>query len=341
MITVPAKKLRKLGVEIFSAKGLSKEKAEFMAETLVDGNLTGHDSHGVMYYVTYSERIKEGNIKVDVDPVIANETESTALIDGKYGPGQITAKRVIEVAVEKAKKSMVSAVGAFNCNHIGRIGFYTDWAARKGVVAMLFVNVGGPIVSAYGGMGKVFGTNPLSVGIPTGEAPPFLTDYATSVVAAGKVSVARAKHAKIPLHWARDKFGEPTDDPFALRDEGWLLPFGDYKGYCLQMVTELLGAVLTGSRTSMNPKRIPPSTNGVFCVTVNPEAFVGLDAFRSGVDEVITAVKGGDAMPGMRVMTPGEPEWESRAKRLKDGIPLPEETWEGIQALAEELGIEV
>jgi LDH2 family malate/lactate/ureidoglycolate dehydrogenase len=341
MIIVPAKRLLNLGKDIFKAQGLSKKKSEFLAETLVEGNLTGHDSHGVHYFVMYSERIKEGHIKVSAEPVIVHETPTTAYIDGGYAPGQVTAKKLTEVAVAKAKEHMVSAVGAFNCNHIGRIGYYTNWAAEQGIVSLFFVNVGGPSVAVFGGVGRTFGTNPISVGIPTGDSKPFLVDYATSVVAAGKISVARAKHAKIPLHWTRDKDGKPTDDPFAFREGGWLLPFGEYKGYALQLVSELLGAVLTGSRVGIDPGQIPPSTNGIFMVAVDPDAFVGLETFTEGVDDVIKRVKEVKPEPGKRIMIPGEPEWETKESRLVKGISLPEETWEGITSLAKELGLRI
>ncbi len=341
MIAVPAERLIKLGIDIFKAQGIAHEKAEFITETLVEANLTNHDSHGVHYLVIYSERIKGGHIEVDAEPIIVQETPATALVDGKYAPGQIIAKRLTEIAVAKAKENMVSAVGAFNCNHIGRIGYYTNWAAKQGVIALMFVNVGGPSVSVFGGMGKSFGTNPISVGVPTGEAKPFLVDYATSVVAVGKISVATAKHAKIPLHWIRDKHGKPTDDPLAFRDGGWLLPFGEYKGYALQLVSELLGAVLTGSRVGMDPGQLPPSTNGVFMIAVDPSAFVGLGPFKEGVDDVIRRVKEIEPEPGKRVMIPGEPEWESKESRLSEGIPIPEETWDGILTLAEELGLKI
>lgn len=340
MITIQSNRLKKIGTEIFKAQGMSDERAAFIAETLVEASLTGHDSHGVSYYVRYSERIKDGFIDPEGEPAITKETPTTALIDGRWAPGQITAFRAMETAVEKAKERSVSAVGAYNCNHIGRVGYYTNWAAQRGVIAMMFVNVGHPAATVHGGKGKVFGTNPLSVAVPTGESKPFLVDYATSVVAEGKVTVARSKGEKIPTHWTRDKDGKATDDPWAIKQGGWLLPFGSYKGYCLQLVSELLGAVLTGSRTGPDPQKTPPSTNGVFVIAINPEAFAGLDEFTRNVDELFAQVKAVEPEPGARVLIPGEPEWETKEKRMEEGIPLPEEAWDGIVNLARELGLD-
>ena len=340
MITVPSEKLRSIGEAIFKAKGLNKEKAEFLVDTLIEANLTGHDSHGVHYYLGYTASIEKGNIKPDAEPIVINDTPTTAHIDGQWAQGQIIARKVIETAVEKAKENLVSAVGAFNCNHIGRLGYYTDWASKQGVIAILFANVGNPLVSVYNGMSKSFGTNPISVSVPTGKTNPFLLDYATSVVAAGKLSVARAAHNKIPDHWASDREGNPTDDPWALSKGGWLNPFGEYKGYGLQLVVELLGAVLTGSQSGLDPNRIPILTNGVLAIALNPEAFVGLEKFTEETDSLLGKVKQIAPLPGKRVLIPGEPELESKEKRLREGIPLPEETWTKIQELAERLAVD-
>lgn len=340
MIVLPAQGLRELGARIYAALGSPEEKAMFVAETLVEANLTGHDSHGVHYFVHYSRRIREGFIKPEAEPRVEKETASSAMIDGRWGFGQVTAMRTMEVAVEKARDSVVAAVGAYNCNHIGRIGYYTEWAAKQDMIGLLYVNVGNPSASVYNGMGRAFGTNPLSVSVPTGSETPFLVDYATSVVAHGKVSVARAKHERIPRHWARDKYGRETDDPNALYDGGWLLPFGLYKGYGLQLVTELLGAVLTGSRTGRDEAKGAPSSNGVFAIAINPEGFVGANAFKEKTGWLLRKVKEIEPVAGERVLVPGEPEKESKARRLAEGIPLPEETWGQIVELCEELGVD-
>lgn len=341
MITVPVDKLRNIGIDIFRAQGALYEDAEFLVDSLLEANLTGHDSHGVQYYTRYSERIQQGYIKVQNEPEIVKETRSTALVDGKWSFGQKTAIKVAKTVVQKTRDNMVSAVGAFNCNHIGRIGYYTEWAAMNDIITTFYVNVGHPSVSVYNGLGKTFGTNPYSVSVPTDGETPFLVDYATSVVAAGKVSVAKSKKAKIPEHWIRDKYGRLTDNPSDLSDDGWLLPFGDYKGYGLQMVCELLGAVLTGSRTGLDGGQEPPSPNGIFMIGVNPEAFIGLDVFKKKAAQLIGGVKSVNATGGRRVQVPGEPEKESKRNRLENGIPVPMETWNEIKELCVKLGIEV
>ena len=340
MIVMPADRLRELGTEIFSALGAPRDKAEFVAETIVEASLTGHDSHGVSYFVRYSDRIRQGFIDVEAEPMVERESASSALVDGRWAFGQVTAMRVMELAVEKAKANVVSAVGAYNCNHIGRVGYYTSRAGKRGVVAMMFVNVGHPVVAVYGGIGRVLGTNPFSAAAPTSDENLFLLDYATSVVAEGKVSLARAKHERIPRHWIRDRYGRVTDDPKDLQEGGWLLPLGDYKGYCLQLLMELMGAVMTGSRSGLDPGKEPPSPNGVFAVAIDPDWFVGLEAFKRRAEAVLHGVKATIPEAGGRVLVPGDPEWEIREQRLRDGIPIPYETWRQIAELADDLDID-
>jgi uncharacterized oxidoreductase len=339
MIKVQAEKLVQLGIDIFTAQGVGGDDAKFLVNSLVEANLTGHDSHGAYYFVRYSDRIKEGTIRLDVEPEIVKETPGTAYVDGKWGIGQLTAKKITELAVTKAKENMVAAVGSFNTNHIGRLGYYTEIAAKKGIISTLYVNVGHPIVSVHNGHGPVFGTNPYSASVPVGGEIPFLVDYATSVVAAGKLSVARAAKKKIPTHWTLDKEGQTNDDPSVLSEGGWLLPFGLYKGMGLQMVSELLGAVLTGSRVGPSGITHPPSPNGVFMLAVNPEAFVGLDEFIKNTDELLKQVKAWKPLKGQKVYVPGEPEKETKVERLANGVAIPKDTWTEIVYLCRELGI--
>lgn len=248
--------------------------------------------------------------------------------------------RSVELAVEKARGHVVGAVGAFNCNHIGRLGYYTSWVAKQGFIGLMFANVGHPSVSVYHGLGRIFGTNPFSASVPVEGSNPFLLDYATSIVAEGKVSIARLKHEKIPDTWIRDKFGNKTDDPNAMLEGGWLLPFGEHKGYCLQLLVELLGGVLTGSRSGLDIENEPPSPNGILVIVLNPDGFVMGGEFASKTKMILDIVRHGANEPGSRILIPGDPEWEMREHRLKNGIPIPEDSWKQIVGLCKELGID-
>ncbi|MCW3992116.1 MAG: Ldh family oxidoreductase, partial [Candidatus Bathyarchaeota archaeon] len=131
MIVLIANRLRALGTALFSAQGAPRDKAELVADTLVEASLTGHDSHGVRYFTRYSDSIRRGLVDVEAEPVVVKESASSALVDGRWAFGQVTALRAMEIAAEKAEAHMVGAVGAYNCNHIGRVGYYTAWAARR------------------------------------------------------------------------------------------------------------------------------------------------------------------------------------------------------------------
>jgi uncharacterized oxidoreductase len=341
MITVPVEKLRKIGIDIFMAQGANGSDSEFLVETLIEANLTGHDSHGVQYYPRYSERIQQGFIKVKNEPKIVKETPNTALIDGNWAFGQKTAMKLTEIVIKKAKENMIAAAGAYNCNHIGRIGYYTSWAANHDIISNFYVNVGHPSVSVFNGQGKTFGTNPYSISVPTDGEIPFLVDYATSVVAAGKVTVAKNNKEKIPKNWIHDKYGRITDDPFDLSEGGWLLPFGDYKGYGLQLACEILGAVLTGSRTGFEENQEPPAPNGIFMIGLNPEAFVGIKEFKKNTGILLKNVKNVQAEPGKKVQVPGEPERDTKIKKIEQGIQIPTETWDQIIDLCEVLNVNI
>jgi LDH2 family malate/lactate/ureidoglycolate dehydrogenase len=340
MIILEPEELRKLGREIFSSQGATFEKASLVSDTCVEANLTGHDSHGVRYFVIYSQRIKEGWIDPVADPEIIKESSSHALIDGKWTFGQVTAMKLIEKAVEKAKKNVVGVVGAKRCNHIGRLGYFSQWVASKGLIGIILANVNNPLVSVHNGLGRAFGTNPLCISIPTKEGSSILVDFATSVVAHGKISVAKAEKIDIPRNWVRDKYGRETEDPSVMWDGGWLLPFGEYKGYGLQLVSEVLGGILTGSLTGFDDIENPPSTNGVLGIVINPEAFLGLEDFFDNTHRMVSYIKSFESVNGEEIVIPGEPEQNNRRNRTRDGIPIPEETWRDIVNLAKDLNID-
>lgn len=348
-----AVELKRLGVDIFERSGASREYAELVVDMLIDSNLAGHDSHGILYFTRYAERIKKGIIDPKSKPEVTNESPSTALIDGHWAFGQVTAKKTMEVAIEKARKNSVSTVGAFHCNHIGRLGAYTLMAAENDMIGILIVNSRGPAVQPYGGVSRFLGTNPIAVAIPAGEMKPFLLDFATSSVAEGKIWLAAVNDEKLPLGWIVNNDGCDTDDPHdfsistpTVEGDGRLLSFGardGHKGYCLAVLIEILGGLLTGAGSILDRGVAHANENGILAIVLDVKRFTPILTFKKRMDSLFTTVHEAPTDPRFKfeqVQVPGEIEWRSRETLLREGINIPDQVWERIVNLAQELGVD-
>lgn len=342
MPVIAAEPLRRLTTAIFQAAGATRENADRVAEALVESNLVGHDSHGVIRIPSYIQAIRQGHIQPAATPTILRETSTAALVSGNWTFGHVAAKFGTEVAVAKARAQGLAAVGIVQCNHIGRLGEYPTMAARQGVIAL--VTAGGSLASGvrgpaapYGGRGRALGTNPIAVGVPGGDFPPLLLDFATTAVAGGKIMVARARRQPLPPGAILDPEGNPSTDPEDFYRGGVMLPFGGHKGYALSMVVELLSGPLTGADAHAATGR----TSGTFILAIDAGLFRPLAEFVSVADRVYRQVKETPPAPGFEeVLLPGEPEWRTRARRLAEGIPIEEATWSAIVQVARDLGID-
>jgi uncharacterized oxidoreductase len=336
-----------LGGRIFEALKVPREEAAWVAELLVRANLAGHDSHGVIRIPQYAQAIKSALVRPGIPPDIVKESPSTALIDGHWGLGQVVARRAMELAIHKAREAKISSVCAYNLYHVGRLADYTRMAAEQDFAAIMTVNGGGasPIVAPFGGAAGRLATNPIAIAFPTGGPVPFLLDMATSVVAEGKVRVKRNRGERTPEGWLLDNRGHPTTDPNALYQEprGAILPLGGnagHKGFGLAMVVEILGGIL--ARAGYARQGVNRFSNGTFIVVIEISAFVEPSQFRAEIDDLLTYVKSAPKAPGVEaIFHPGEPEALEHERRERDGIPLEDETWQQITALAQELGIAI
>jgi|SRR5712692_1279755 len=340
MLTMTAERLRDVTGHIFEAAGAPSDLAADMANILVESNLAGHDSHGVIRIPAYVRQIKEGGLVPDARPEVIGETPGSALVDGKYGFGHIAAAFGTDVAIRKAKESKAVVVSIVRCNHIGRLGEWGSRAAAKDVIAIVTVGGGGGpgIAAPFGGAGRALGTNPISVGIPGGETPDMLVDFATTAVAEGKVQVARAKGVPLPPGCIVDKDGNPSTNPEDLYNGGMLLPFGGHKGYGLAMVVELLGSAFApGDQYNRNGRG-----GAAVIIAVDATTFQPLASYEKLADEALQRIK---AIPPARgfaeVLLPGEPELNSKTERLRDGIPIAEATWSAIVDAGRGLGVDV
>jgi LDH2 family malate/lactate/ureidoglycolate dehydrogenase len=245
----------------------------------------------------------------------------------------------MEVLIQKAQSAGIAAVGIRNCNHIGRLGLYAEQAADADILSMVTLCGGGLGTSTtpYGGAGKALGSNPFAFGVPAGKEPPVILDFATTVVAGGKVAVAREKNERIPEGWIVDKDGRPTTDPNDFSKGGMLLTMAEYKGFGLSMVAEALGGALTGATQFAAGEA---ARNCVFMWGIRTNIFQPTEEYNRLEDRAIAKIKNTPPAPGFdEVLIPGERGRKNEAVREKEGIWIPEKTWETIRTLASELGI--
>src|SRR5262245_31209104 len=296
MALLRPERLRELGEAIFRAAGASQENAVRVTEALVDANLAGHDRHGVQHIPGYVGSIREGLIVADARPSVRHETPVTAVVGGGWTFGQVTAEYATRCAIRKAKQVGLAAVAVVEVNHVGRLGEYAEIAAREGVVAIVaaggFAEERGQAVP-FGGTRAALGTNPIAMGFPTGRGEPMFLDFATTSVAAGKITLARAKGEPVPEGLIVDREGRATTDPNAYFEGGALLPFGGHKGYALSMAVEFLGRVVTGSEGFAAEGRGGPyfARSGTMILALDPGAFGPPAAYRQRADATIERIK--------------------------------------------------
>ena len=345
--------LETLATSLFEQLGAPGDIAAEVGGHLVRANLAGHDSHGLIRIPQYALNIEQGAILPAARPSVLQDKGATILVDGASGFGQFSSAYALERGVERAQQLGVAAVAVRHANHIGRVGDYTESAARRGLVAIVTVGGAGPGVGAsapFGGTSRFLGTNPWSLAVPSAGSDPVLVDFATTVVAEGKVRVARAKHEALPPGCIVDTQGQPSTNPEDFYAGGTLLPFGGHKGYGLSLASALLGGLSAigeddPSLAATPRPGTPPNgerTGGVLFLVIDPGSFGDRAAYAQSVQRVGRAAKRVTPAPGVReVLLPGEPEARTRAQRQLEGIALPDDTWAAIADVAGKLGVEM
>lgn len=344
-ILLTAPKLTAAIRAIVAKGGSNAREAKLVAENLVEANLKGHDSHGVGMIPRYILSLTEGGLSVNQAPRIVLDTGPLLRLDGQAGYGQVIGHDTMNMAIERAKKFGLCAVGLHHSHHIGRIGAWAEMAVAAGLVSMHFVNVvSRPIVAAWGGGDARFGTNPICIGVPRKDKDPIVLDFATSRIAQGKTRVAHNKGVKLAPGTIIDNEGRATTDPryTVIPPFGAILTFGEHKGYGLAMIAELLGGALTGGATMR--KAYDGTLNGVYngmlTIVLDPETLGTSEHFQKEIDAFTAWVQSGPVAEGFdKVRLAGDPEREWKAKRLKEGIPVDATTWGDIIAAAAKVGM--
>ncbi|MCS7145649.1 MAG: Ldh family oxidoreductase [Nitrososphaerota archaeon] len=322
----------------FFKVGLPDTDASLVADHLVSANLRGVDSHGVVRIPYYVEGFEKGYLKPRAELKLLREGPTWALLDCGMGLGIVGATRASEIAAEKSLTLGVAVVGAVNIGHTGMLAYYTKRIAERGVVGVAMVN-GVAEMPPWGGIGRVFGTNPISMAIPRRDSPPILVDMATSAIAKFKVHLAAARGEMLPEGVALDDEGKPTRDP-AEALKGCLLPFGGHKGYSLALFIELMASSLIGAPRSVDVRDHPSQQGGLLILAINPEVFGDKTLFLERVESVVRALKSvRKAEDVQEILLPGEPEERTMRERLKNGVPLDQNTVKRLREVGERLGI--
>jgi LDH2 family malate/lactate/ureidoglycolate dehydrogenase len=324
--------------QIFVAAGAPPEHAERVARMLVDADIAGYPSHGVNRVKQYINSINTGKIKPQAKPVIESESPGYANVNGNRTFGQVAATFAAELAIKKAKQNGMAMVGAYNMSHVGRLGDYTDMAAREDLLGVAFCNGGGPNVAPYGSRERVLGTNPIACSVPSGSGKIARIDLASGASAEGKLNVARNKGERVMEGLIQDRDGRPTTDPNDFYDGGSILPIGWQKGSALCIMMEILGGIFTGGRCSAFEGYV--DGNGIVILAMKPDLFRNRADFDKDIELLYKKVTGSQKAAGVeRIYYPGEPEIEYREKSLREGISLNEVTWETVRGIGDSLKV--
>ncbi|MBI3977993.1 MAG: Ldh family oxidoreductase [Chloroflexi bacterium] len=339
MPVIQARQLRTVCEVILQAVGTPADTAEYVAFSLVECDLMGHDSHGVIRLPDYVGRIQEGRLDPRARPNVVRETPVAGLVDGNWSFGQVAMRYAAQRAVEQARKAGLSAVGVVRANHLGRLGEFAATIAEAGMIGM--VVVGGfraRDVAPHGGAARAMGTNPYAFAVPAGAFGTVVVDFATSGIAEGKLRIARAAGLALPPGLLLNKDGLPSTDPADFYAGGMLLPMAGHKGYGLALIADLLASTLIAAPDHA----AGGSPVGALLLAIDIATFRPVEEFIRETEARLAELKAVPPAPGFQeVLIPGEPEYRTKRDRERDGIRLGDGTWQSLTEIARSLGVDV
>jgi uncharacterized oxidoreductase len=333
-----------LAEKVFAAAGCKPDEARRVGGRLVEANLVGHDSHGVIRIPSYVEWLRDGKVIANQSIRIVSENDAIAVVDGQFGLGQSVGEEAIRLGIEKAANHGVSVVALRNAGHLGRIGDWAEMAARDGMISLQFVNTSGAgmLVAPFGGIDRRLSANPIAVGVPTEDGEPIILDMSACTVAEGKIRVALNQGKMVPDGCLIDSKGNPTNDPklFYGDPPGAILPIAGHKGSGLSLIIEMLAGALTGGSCS-NPENAWRVANGMLSIIIDRSFFGSSEEFFPEAARYVEFVKSSRTVSDDgEILMPGELEQRCKARRLKQGIELDEVTWKQICTTCRLLGVE-
>ncbi|MFG3701083.1 Ldh family oxidoreductase [Micromonospora sp. NPDC047620] len=342
--TVPVRWLTDAVASVFGALGYSERAAGLVAGSLVDADMRGIPSHGVMLLPMYVDRIRAGSVSRAERAEVVRDKGAIAVLDAGHALGQLTGDQAMRLAVAKAQTYGVGVVTVRRAFHFGGAFRYVDLAANNGCVGIAAANTR-PLMPAPGGASAVVGNNPLAVGVPRAGGKPVILDVALSEAALGKIRLAAGEGREIPASWATDAQGRPTTDPAAAL-KGLLLPSGAHKGYGLALMIDVLTGVLSGGAYGRGVQGLyadvsVPNDCAHFFLALDAEAFAeDAEELARRVADLADQVLGSALAPGTeRVHLPGDIEADRYDRASRDGVALQPSVFAGLVEVAAGLGV--
>ena len=343
---VPADRLAAFIVRAFTAVGLPAEDAQTLADLMVEADLRGSDTHGVIRLPLYVRRIRAGGVNPKPDIRIVSDQPAAALIDGDNGMGHLVMRRAAELAIEKAKATGVGWVGARMSNHAGPAALYVTMPLKHDMIGLYFAVGSSNHLPPWGGSESLLGTNPMAVAVPALNELPIVLDMSPTVAAYGKVRLKAQRGEQMPVGWMIDRDGKPLTDP-KRADEGHLLPIGDYKGSGLSLIIGLLAGALNRAAIGRDvvdfvKEAGKPTNTGQAIAALSIEAFMPPAEFKRGVDRLIRDIRSSLRLPGVeRIWLPGEQSHTKLLDRRAHGVPVPKALRESLDNVARDLNVEL
>jgi len=346
----PVAEVTRFATDVFVAVGMSREHAGWLADNLIDADLHGVNTHGVVRIPGYISQFTRGDIDPKASVVLSEKSVASALVDGGGTFGAIAGTQAMEWGIEAAARTGIAMVGAKNVAHFGAAGYFARLAAAHGMIGIAMTNTP-PAVATTGGIDGRLGNNPLAIAAPGPDN--FSLDVAMSVVSRGRVKLTADAGLPIPEGWAIDSDGHPTTDGAAALD-GSLLPFGGYKGAGLALAVEILAAALTGAQLTQQakPSGLTATANqgggtagggsvtiGHLFLVIDPRIFRPLEDVEQDIHQIVDYVKDSRTLPGEKVIIAGQREAELVAERESSGIPLSAAVVASLDDVAATLGV--
>jgi uncharacterized oxidoreductase len=341
---IPHTVLEAFGTETLAAAGLPPDQAQIASHHLVESNLMGHDSHGVIRIPGYSASLLKGGLKPVGNQKTVRETPASLVWDANRSFGIVLCYSAMQEAIQRAKQHTFGAVAVHRSGHIGRLGAYPPLAAEQDCIGVVMLNGGARFTAPYGGVGRRLPPNPIAISVPVENGAPLMLDITTSVAAGGKVEVNRARGKLLPDGWLVDSQGQTVNDPNRFWEEGVaMLPFGGivgYKGYGLAMMIDAIaGGLSWAGCSSAQPTR---GGSGYVALAIRIDAFIDPEEFKRETRILVDWVKSSATLPGVdRIYVPGEIENEIMQQRSSAGLNIEDETWDALVTNAQELNVAV